>query len=98
MTRTETLQELTTHLAMLNDDELTVVTTVAGRMSRGRTAYGPLDIARDGRDMAKEILEEVLDAQAWCAMALLKIRAAHEDLPTSPTNERPSAPDELGAG
>lgn len=97
MTRTETLQELTTHLATLNDDELTVVTTVAGRMSRGRVAYGPLDIARDGRDMAAEILEEVHDGLAYAALALMKIRAAHEDLPTSPTNERPSAPDELRA-
>jgi hypothetical protein len=49
--------------------EQRVLCRVAERLTAGLKQYGPF--ARgDGRDMREEALQEVLDAQVYCAMAL----------------------------
>lgn len=58
----------------LNVDELRVLVQIAKRMSKGRKAYGPLNLATDQRDQRQELLEELLDGCAYGAMALIKER------------------------
>jgi hypothetical protein len=58
----------------LNEDEARVVLTFARRISAGRDAYGPLDLARDRRDFRKEAGEEALDLAAYLAFELVRVK------------------------
>ena len=55
----------------LADDELRVAAKIIQRLALGRKCYGVLDIASDSRDFREEMLEEILDAQVYCAIAML---------------------------
>lgn len=55
----------------LGDDELRVLALIASRLRMGKSQYGDLDLARDGRDFRKEACEEFLDATVYLAIATM---------------------------
>jgi hypothetical protein len=61
----------------LPDLEQRVLCRVAERLTAGLKQYGPFKRG-DGRDMREEALQEVLDAQVYCAMALEQLGDNHE--------------------
>lgn len=60
----------------LGADELRVVEAVAVRLAMGAGHYGPLQLDVDPRDWREEAAEELLDACAYLACALLRRRPA----------------------
>jgi hypothetical protein len=63
-------------LAQLGADEVLVVTVVAERLVAGARHYGALRLEADPRDFRREAGDEVLDACAYLAMALVRGDAA----------------------
>lgn len=58
-------------LAAASPDERRILDLVADGLTTGRRTYGPLDLASDTRDFAREALEEARDAAIYLASALL---------------------------
>lgn len=57
------LDQIVEDLMRMNQDELLVVKYVcSGVLGKGRQKYGPLDLAADQRDFARETAEEVRDS------------------------------------
>ncbi len=52
-------------IQVLNTDERRVLGDIAERLVAGRLAYGPLDIAGDQRNWAREAYEERLDLTVY---------------------------------
>jgi hypothetical protein len=61
-------------LALCSEDELRVIDDLLGRLEKGRDAYGPLDLATDDRDWAREEFEEQLDAALYRSFARIRRR------------------------
>ena len=64
----------------LNDDERAVVAEaaqgVADALRKGRTTYGPLDLATDQRDLDAELAAEARDLTVYDAMRRVRARRA----------------------
>lgn len=56
----------------LERDALRVLGRIADRLRMGARLYGPLDIAHDKRDWAKEAGDELLDGCVYLAVERLK--------------------------
>ena len=59
-------------MRQLGPDEIHVLTAIARRLTMGRKAYGPLDIAGDARDWKREATEEALDLAVYLSCELLR--------------------------
>jgi hypothetical protein len=59
-------------VAMLDTDELAVLTLIATRLAQGRDTYGTLHLERDRRDFEHEALEELADALVYVGAALVQ--------------------------
>jgi hypothetical protein len=66
------LDRLVTLASGLGHDEQAVLLLVAERLVMGRTRYGELDIAHDGRRFGVEALEEAADGLVYAACALMR--------------------------
>lgn len=68
-------QQVFSRLSALNEDEqlvaLHVLDRVIARLEKGRVDYGPLNLASDQRDFAKEGDEEMLDGAIYGACRVL---------------------------
>lgn len=71
----EHLRRLVDRAKRLGPDELTVLVLVAERLATGRKQYGPLQVATDRRDFAREALEEAADLAVYVAARLLQLRS-----------------------
>ena len=69
MTETERMLAL---WSSLGTDERHVVLRIAERITKARKYYGELELSSDDRNFRVETTEELLDATAYLAMALLK--------------------------
>jgi hypothetical protein len=67
--------ELEAIVEKLGEDEVRVLTRIAGRLLRGSEVYGGLNLARDARDFAQEAREEIEDALVYFACRHLRIAA-----------------------
>jgi hypothetical protein len=67
--------ELEAIIDMLGDDEVRVLTRIAGRLLHGLELYGSLDLAQDVRDFDTEAREEVEDCLVYLACRWLRDRA-----------------------
>jgi hypothetical protein len=59
-------------LGDLAGQELDVVGLIVERLRAGRLAYGPFDLANDGRDFDEEARDECLDAAVYLAAQLVR--------------------------
>ena len=70
------LDQIVEQLACMNGDELLVMRTIAaGILGKGRSKYGPLNLAIDPRDFDREAAEEARDLLAYGAMKLVAAQA-----------------------
>lgn len=67
--------ELEAIIGQLGDDEVRVLTRIAGRLLHGLELYGCLDLAEDVRDFDTEAREEVEDCLVCLACRWLRDRA-----------------------
>ncbi len=67
--------ELAAIIDQLGDDEVRVLTRIAGRLLHGLELYGCLDLAEDVRDFDTEAREEVEDCLVYLACRWLRDRA-----------------------
>jgi len=74
VSRLALIAEISESLLECSDDEVRVVAAVLRRLAKGRDAYGPLDLASDGRDWRDELAEELQDAVVYAA---IRETAAH---------------------
>ena len=74
MTHAERLGRLNSLIRQASADELKVLLVVAERLTAGRERYGTLHLATDGRDFAREALEEAADLGLYTAMRLIQAR------------------------
>lgn len=82
MTRPALIGELRGLLEIASDDELAAFAVIARRvMGGGRVQYGPLDLATDKRNFAKEAADEAADL-LWYA-AIQKVLAGYRQQHTS---------------
>ena len=73
MNRHALMGELRGLIECATDDELRVVHTIVSRfMGLGRRNYGPLNLATDKRDFAKEMSEEAIDALIYWAAEVVQ--------------------------
>lgn len=63
----------------LYDEELEVLTEVAGALLRGQTDYGPLSLGDDPRDFVREAADEDRDWLAYRAMQIVRDRKHRRD-------------------
>lgn len=70
----EAWSRLNTAAEQLYPEELTVLAEVAESLLRGQTSYSPLDLAKDGRDFARESWDEDRDYLAYRAMQIVRGR------------------------
>lgn len=54
-------------------NELRVLVMLAERLRAGQDAYGALDPRGDAREWRRETMNEVLDAQVYCACELMRL-------------------------
>ena len=73
---TEPTAQIPIAFPTLGPDELRVVEALAARLAMGAGHYGPLQLDVDPRDWRQEAAEELLDACAYLACALLRRRPA----------------------
>ena len=55
-------------------------------MGKGRTEYGPLDMASDTRNMPRECMDEVVDALVYAA--IVSLRQSREGEPLGWMNQK----------
>jgi hypothetical protein len=67
--------ELEAIIGQLGEDEVRVLTRIAGRLLHGLELYGCLDLAQDARDFRREAQEEIEDYLVYFACQSLR-RAA----------------------
>lgn len=65
---TDTDAEISALLSRCSPDERRVVRTILRRIDRARPTYGPLDIATDRRDWARERRQEMADWLVYDAL------------------------------
>jgi hypothetical protein len=65
-------EELSAIVEALGDDEVRVLTRIAGRLLRGADIYGRLDVASDQRDFGREAREEIEDFLVYAACGWLR--------------------------
>ncbi|MBI5531810.1 MAG: hypothetical protein HY898_03785 [Deltaproteobacteria bacterium] len=65
--------ELADRIAVLADDERSILEVLLERMGQGRQRYGVWNVD-DGREYPAETLDEVIDALHYCAAALVRLR------------------------
>ncbi len=70
--------QLGTRLDLLNDNERSIALTAVARLELGRKNYGPWEV-NDGRDNAREALEEAIDGFMYCAAELVRLEDGHRD-------------------
>jgi hypothetical protein len=68
----EPREELSAIADVLGDDEVRVLTRIAGRLLRGAEIYGRLHVASDQRDFRNEAREEIEDFLVYAACGWLR--------------------------
>jgi hypothetical protein len=61
-------------LALLNQDELSVLLIIVQRLIAGAPIYGSLDIENDTRNFAQEAMEEQVDGAIYSSIELLRVQ------------------------
>jgi len=77
MTKASRVFEITKRLLRLPGDELALVEAMLDRLDLGRSSYGAWLASQESRDLARERLEELLDA-AWYSATMDAMRRADE--------------------
>lgn len=65
---------LLSYAQSLGDDEVRVLAMLAARLAMGQRQYGRLDVQRDNRVWAVELMEELADAAVYGVAAIMRLR------------------------